>query len=93
VLYSHHQKREEERMKFEAVIHGATFKDQEEEGEETQLQSEEEVFFKDPKVYEKMTPEEKERETEKLMGIMKQMATKPKRPSTFFSGLVGKSDG
>jgi len=67
-------------MKFEAVLHGAKF---EEESVFTESSTGAKVtskggWFKDPEFYEHMTVEEKQKETDRLMGLTKQWAgTKP----------------
>ena len=78
VLYKHSQKREENRMMFEAKLHGAKFSD-EETSTFVDPQSGQEVvqegpIFKDPKEYEHMSDEEKEVETKRMMGFTKRWA-------------------
>ena len=94
-LYKHCQEREESLLRFHATIHGATFDDDlGTDGSELNTKaSKSEGFFKDPKEYEHMTQEEKETETQKMMGVMKHMAKTPKRPGTYFSGIAEKQDG
>ena len=80
VLYNHGQKRDEGRMRFEAILHGAKLKD-EETSTFTDPQSGKEVveegpLFKDPKEYEHMSDEEKKIETQRLMGFTKGWAKK-----------------
>ena len=78
VLFEHHQKREEVRMRFEAEIHGAKFVDEEvstfvdpQSGRKVEIEG---GLFKDPKEYEHMSNEEKEKETRKLMKFTKRWA-------------------
>jgi len=82
VLFKHHQKRIEQRMKFEAALHGvsikgeekSTFKDPETKQEVTTSGA----LFKDPEEYESWSKEEREKETERLMALTKKWAkTKP----------------
>jgi len=82
-------------MRFEAALHGATFKDDERTvpTQSTQAQPKEEGFFKDPKEYNHMTQDEKEVETQKMIKVLKNLAVTPKRPGTYFAGISEKQDG
>lgn len=78
VLYKHLKEREEFKMRFDAKLHGAKFEDEKvstfidpQSGEKVVVDG---VLFKDPKEYENMSNEEKEKETQKLMGLTKRWA-------------------
>ena len=72
-LFHYHQEREVRRMKFEAQIHGAEIQIDGKSSvrpEENQLQG---MQFGDPAEYEKMTPEERQALTDKMMGVHKRV--------------------
>lgn len=77
VLFSHAQKRDELKMRFDAKLHGAKVVDKHESKSiftDTQTQKKEEfdgVLFKDPEIYAKMTEEERQKETDRLMEFTK----------------------
>lgn len=75
VLFEHGQRRDELKMRFEAKLHGAKIKDQSDTIFTDPVTQEktvsDTVLFKDPEVYAKMTEEEKQRETERLMAFTK----------------------
>jgi hypothetical protein len=75
VLFEHGQKRDELKMRFEAKLHGAKIKDQSQTiftdpGTQENIVSDT-ILFKDPEVYAKMTEEEKQKETDRLMAFTK----------------------
>lgn len=57
VLFEHSQKRESERLKFQAKLVGAEISDK---------KPEDKYLFKDPKEYEKMSMEERQKLTEEM---------------------------
>jgi len=61
LLYEHTQKRELGRIKINAKIAGATFEDEKKQG----------LMFKDPKEYDDMPEEEREKLTQKMMSFYK----------------------
>jgi hypothetical protein len=80
--------------RFHAVIHGIKLDEEEDESKKMGKNPTKETgFFKDPKEYEHMTQEEREKLTQQMMGTMKRMATTPKRPGTYFAGIAEKQDG
>lgn len=57
-LFEHHQKREKERLTFQAKIAGAEI--------DTEKEEKAKFLFKDPKDYEKMSVEERQKLTEEM---------------------------
>jgi len=72
VLYENALKREEERFKLQAALHGAKF-DEDEDIDTTDTPKRKTTkaksfMFGDPKDYEHLSPEERQRLTEQMMG-------------------------
>jgi hypothetical protein len=59
-LFEHTQRRKEDELRFLAIIHGATFKDEEKEEKEDLFK------FKDPKEYDHLSKEERKELTKKM---------------------------
>ena len=82
-LFAHSQKREESRMLFMAQLHGVKIKTETntpfiESNLKENVKEDPNAWFKDPKVYAHMSKEEKQKETDRLMGMTKRWAgTKP----------------
>ena len=81
-------------MIFEAALQGVDLSKLDEttpEKPEKKFETGDEVFFKDPSAYDHMTQEEKEKETQRLKGILSQMIYDPnektKAPRKYFSGM------
>ncbi len=78
MLYEHAQKREDDKRKFQAVIHGAQVKDA---PSTTTTKKESKPFmFGDPEDYKKMSTEEKEALTKTMMGAHKRWGQSPISP-------------
>jgi len=90
ILYEHTQKREAATMRFNAMLHGLKIDDDDDEEEGAILTDQPRTMkkqsgfqFGDPEEYAKMTPEDRKKETERMMGLHKQWA---KTPSTVAPG-------
>ena len=64
-LFDHARKKEIENLKFQALANGIEFKDSRD--QKSKKQSSEDLVFKDPKEYEHLSQEEKERLTKDMM--------------------------
>lgn len=73
VLYEHAQKREIDRYKFQATLHGAEPKDM----PAVERKEARPFKFGDPEVYKNMPPEEQKNLTEQMMQAHKQWARRP----------------
>lgn len=65
-LFDHVRKKEIENLKFQSLANGVEFKDSRDQ-KTTKKQSSNELVFKDPKNYEHLSQEEKEKLTKEMM--------------------------
>ena len=73
-LYKSAQEREYQAFLPTAQIHGCEIKDDRKKGSK-QSEDKSEMMFRNPKEYEKMTDEQREAETKKMLGFYKRFAT------------------
>ncbi len=85
VLFEHAQKREADRYKIQAMMHGAETKD----ASPATATEAKPFMFGDPDDYKNLPPEEQKDLTNKMMGMHKQWANKPMHPK----GKVRFKDG
>jgi len=87
VMFEHAQKREDERIKIQAIMHGADIKEDEDEegvfGDERDMASpkKKKSFFKfgDPEDYKKISRDKQLDLTKKMMNYHKSWVNKPRR--------------
>ncbi len=80
VLFEHAQKREAERYRLQAMMHGAEAKDAPQSVAQSEIKVSKPFMFGDPDEYKNMSAEEQKDLTEKMMGMHKQWASKPIHP-------------
>ena len=69
-LYRHAQKREEQRMRFQAHLHGLSVKDEaSEQAQQTVEAPQEDFTFGEPSSYDHLSKDEKQKLTKKLPAI------------------------
>jgi len=89
VLYKHTQEREVMAFRLNASLHGVDL-----DAEQTETQKEipidpfktKEGFFQDPEDYAHMTDDEKEKETQRMMRNLKNLAGTPGHPLSVLAG-------
>ena len=77
VLFEHSQKREVDKRKFQAAIHGAKITDA---PEVVTKEGDSSFTFRDPNDYEKLSMEDRKKLTEIMMGKHKQWGQNPINP-------------
>jgi len=79
VLFEHAQKREGDRYKFQAMLHGTKTEDAPEPVVQSEIKASS-FMFGDPDEYKNMPPEEQKDLTEKMMAAHKRWADNPLHP-------------